>query len=319
VIHNFAGGTDGYDPDGGLALDPQGNLYGTTFNPGTGGGSVFELVRPTSGTKWTKRVLHQFSGGDGSNPVGTLLRDSSGNLYGATFSGGKNVLGSVFRLSPKSGAATAYTFTELYSFDPSTDGFAPYAGVIADVNGNLYGTTSDGGPAGGGTIYRLNRPASAKGAWTIAILHAFGATDDGKGPAGGLLIDSAGNVYGTTASGGTSGKGTVFQVTPPTSAGGAWGYQVILNFNGPNGASPANSCLVPDQLGNLWGTASGGGASNAWGAVFELSPSGGGWIPSAPFSFTGTETGAFPGHGLAIDGKGKLYGTTTSNVFEVTP
>ena len=185
VIHSFAGGTDGSDPTSGLALDAQGNLSGTTFNPGTAGGSVFELVRPTSGTKWTKKVLHQFTSGQGSNPEG-LLMDKSGALYGVTFEGG-----GVWRLAPKAAPATGYAFTLLHTFDSFTEGGAPYAGVVEDVAGNLYGTTSNFGnfPAAAAAAAAApstgsNRPASAKSTWTLTVLHTFSGKPDGSGPRG---------------------------------------------------------------------------------------------------------------------------------------
>jgi uncharacterized repeat protein (TIGR03803 family) len=319
VLHSFAGGADGVNPSSNPIFDSSGNLYGSTGGGGTGEGTVFELVRPSSGGTWAKRVLYEFGGSGGGDPVGTLWRDRTGALYGVTFLGG-----GVYKLTPSAASATGYTFTLLHAFDGASDGSAPHAGVVADEAGNLYGTTSGGGPnKGSGTVYRLNRPASAKGTWTLTVLHSFGAGKDGKAPSAGLLIDSANNLYGTTTAGGTDGKGTAYQVSPPTSAGGAWGYRTLANFGGANGGAPGNGALAADSQGNLYGTSAGGG-DFPFGSVFELArPSSAGetWKVSLPVKFgTKGTTGSFPQHGVTADGKGNLYGTTQSGiVFEVTP
>jgi uncharacterized repeat protein (TIGR03803 family) len=307
VIHSFAGGADGKNPNGPITLDPFGNAYGVT-----GDGTVYELKRPTAGG-WPKTILHTFVFGanQGLNPVGALLRDRAGNLYGVTFLGG-----GVYRLSPNSKSPGTYTFTLLYTFDAFKEGGAPQAGLVMDVSGNLYGTTSQ-------SVFRLNRPASSTGAWTLTELHAFGGKNDGTSP-GALMIDTAGNLYGTAFWGGAVGNGVAFEVSVPTRAGGPWGYRVIHQFVGGkyDGAHPTGGALVADSEGNLYGN-TGFGGLHSFGAVYKLkrpATASGTWSPSLVYSFTGGTDGASPVGGLRIDGKGDLFGVAFSGqVFEITP
>jgi len=197
-------GTDGYNPQAGLALDTSGNLYGTTFYGGAHSvGTVFELM-PKTGGDWTEKILHSFNnnGKDGSNPTAGLIFDGSFvNLYGTTSQGGNNIDGTVFELTPKAGGG--WTEKILHSFPRKTgnDGVIPYAGLIFDGAGNLYGTTWEGGRFNGGTVFELTPIAG--GRWTEKILHNFGNGMDGAELDAGLVFDLAGNLYGTTVSGGT--------------------------------------------------------------------------------------------------------------------
>jgi uncharacterized repeat protein (TIGR03803 family) len=218
VLHSFNNnGADGSLPAAGLIFDAAGNLYGTTVNGGTGSncvlgcGTVFELT-PAAGGGWTEQVLHSFNnnGADGSTPFAGLIFDAAGNLYGTTFAGGTYGYGTVFELTPAAGGG--WTETVLHNFGNGTDGTAPYAGLIFDAAGNLYGTTSYGGTYNYGTVFELT-PA-AGGGWTETVLHNFGNGTDGITPYAGLIFDAAGNLYGTTFVGGTYGYGTVFEVTP---------------------------------------------------------------------------------------------------------
>jgi len=217
VLHDFTGKNgDGDGPFAGLILDAAGNLYSTTQGGGNQCGSsscgtVYELT-PESGGKWKETVLHRFddNGKDGITPgAGALLMDSSLNLYGTT-EGGGCCGGVVYKLTPKSGG---WKETILYAFQGGQSGNQPYAGVVMDKSGNLYGTTDGGGgPNGCGVIYKL-APAG-KDNWKYSVLHTFGRVGDGCVPAGNLAIDGKGNLYGGTVLGGTKGYGVVFELTP---------------------------------------------------------------------------------------------------------
>ncbi len=344
VLLNF-NGQDGRLPQAGLIFDAAGNLYGTTEGGGTGSncgafgcGTVFELT-PAAGGGWTETVLYSFGGSpDGADPLAGLIFDAAGNLYGTTGAGGTYDYGTVFELTPAAGGG--WTETVLHNFNYNvTDGYYPYAGLIFDAAGNLYGTTSQGGTYGygWGTVFELT-PA-AGGGWTEKVLHSFPDYNgtDGTSPYAGLIFDAAGNLYGTTSQGGTYiFRGTVFELTP--AAGGGWTETVLHSFgNGADADSP-QAGLIFDAAGNLYGTTvEGGTGSNCifgCGTVFELTPAaGGGWTEKVLYSFNANGTdGYYPYAGLIFDAAGNLYGTTryggTSSgcapygcgtVFELTP
>jgi uncharacterized repeat protein (TIGR03803 family) len=279
VLHNFYGGTDkdgpnGYHPYGGLTMDAAGNLYGTTYYGGTYGGTngfggaVFELS-PVGGGNWTEQVLWSFGvEGDGTFPQCTPVFDKAGNLYGTTLSGsGSSAGGIVFELSP---GASGWTENIIFQFDVGDDpqtGNSPQAGVVFDANGNLYGTTGYGGSHYMGDIFELS--PSAGGSWTETILHTFDK-GDGNTPDAGVILDAAGNVYGTTFSGGKGGVGIVYELTP--AEGGIWTETILHNFqeNAVDGNFPQTS-LVMDSHGNLYGTTLSGGKGGD-GTVFEVTP-----------------------------------------------
>ncbi len=225
VLHNFGdGGNDGYLPGSGLIIDAHGNLYGTTAGGGThGDGTVFELSPQGGG--WTEGVLHSFNfnGQDGINPYGGLVFDAAGNLYGTTNFGGIHPAclanfgcGTVFELIPVGGGE--WTERVLHSFGNGTDGAEPFfTSLIFDTAGNLYGTTNVGGLHGYGTVFELVRTQG--GGWADRVLHSFGSGDDGALPFAGVILDGAGNLYGTTQQGGihtcpVGNCGTVFEITP---------------------------------------------------------------------------------------------------------
>ena len=226
VLYSFQDGTaDGQWPQAGLVTDSSGNLYGTTYSGGSGDcldagiligcGTVFKLTPGSSGS-YTESLLHSFQGGaaDGASPEAGLIMDNSGNLFGTTFSGGPAVTGTVFKLAPGSGGSYTESVLHIFSDAGVPDGGSPSAGLIIDSNGNLYGTTQSGGSAIsiGGTVYKLT--AGSSGSYTESVLYSFpGPSNDGDGPFSGLLMDSSGNLYGTTTYGGTSGAGTVFEIT----------------------------------------------------------------------------------------------------------
>ena len=286
ILHTFTGGADGGGPSGGLVQDAGGNLYGTTADGGAfspcsqgplggsngGCGAVFKL-----GSSGTETVLYNFSGGpDGANPLGGLIRDAAGNLYGTTVAGGVGSklcaggCGTVFKVAP-SGAETV-----LHSFTGGADGGQPTDGLISDAAGNLYGTTIEGGErsgacsAGGGScgvVFKLSPTG------TYTVLHSFTGGADGGNPDAGLIQDAAGNLYGTTYGGGASSLGVVFELIRCDSGSSGYDFKVLHSFTGPDGASPY-SPLVRDAAGNFYGTAAHGGAygGGANGVVFRLTP-----------------------------------------------
>lgn len=227
VLFSFTG-ANGNGPDGTLVFDSEGNLYGTTLgsapnaNCSSGCGLVFKLT-PSQDGAWTETILHQFTGGDdGVNPYSGLVFDSQGNLYGTTFFGGgtdctdadgDTGCGIVFMLSPTEGGD--WNETVIYRFKGGDDGSGPFAEVIFDSQGNLYGATLNGGnpKCVCGTVFKLTHQPS--GAWKKTILHVFASGDnEGQNPYGSLVFDKQGNLYGTTYSGGNPGYGTVFQLAP---------------------------------------------------------------------------------------------------------
>jgi uncharacterized repeat protein (TIGR03803 family) len=331
IIYSFVYGTsDGLRPYAGLVADGAGNFFGTSVYGGAVGspynfdGTVYELS-PASGGGWTEKVLYSFGvyTGDGTQPYGGVIFDSKGNLYGTTTAGGANGQGAVFELSPGSGG----TWTEqiIYSFKGgTTDGATPKRGsLVFDAKGNLYGTTFYGGANGAspydGTVYELS-PGTG-GTWTGKIIHNFGASGDGANPVSGLTFDAAGNLYGTTDTGGTYNGGTVYELTP--GSGGTWTEAVLHSFdaNGVDGANPLAGVII-DAQGNLYGnTQIGGSYGNGLGTVYELSKVGGVWTEQILYSFTGnangTTDGLTPIGNLMFDAAGNLYGTTLAGGVEI--
>ncbi|HXW90429.1 MAG TPA: choice-of-anchor tandem repeat GloVer-containing protein, partial [Terriglobales bacterium] len=313
VLYSFQGGTgDGAQPTT-LTFDKAGNLFGTTQGggnyecfilQGANGpaptqycGTVFELS-PNGSGGWTETVLFKFNNSNGAEPAGPLTFDAAGNLYGTTYAGGTNSTcslnystngfgcGLVFELSPN--GSSGFTESILYSFQGTTDGYWPLGGVIFDRAGNLYGTTSDGG-GGNGAVFELSPDTS--GSWTETTIDAFPSEPAGENPEAGLVLDQAGNLYGTTWQGGVafvfdgegclgqSGCGTVFELSPNGSGG--WTEDVLYRFQGSSDGATPNSELILDVAGNLYGETEAGGSTNACpstttrfagcGVVFEVS------------------------------------------------
>jgi len=308
VLYAFCskqGCPDGALPHAGVIADKDGNLYGTTVGGGPlNEGTVFELAAAE-----TEQVLYTFcqqqNCADGAQPLGGLLTDDAGNLYGTTQFGGGAACrcGTVFRLAPDG------TETVLYSFAGGDDGAWPQAGLIADGQGNLYGTTSTGGGVGCtghacGTVFKLTPYG------TETVLHAFGVGADGANPLAGLIADSSGNLYGTTSAGGGTGCsgnigcGVVFKVAPEGAE------TVLYAFSGGNDGGYPTGGLILDNASNLYGTTGegGGGCSGSGcGVVFKLTPEG---AETVLHSFQGGSDGAAPAASLLADSKGNLYGTT---------
>jgi uncharacterized repeat protein (TIGR03803 family) len=275
TLYAFKGGSDGGYPNGGLVSDSEGNLFGTSGGGAYGYGTVFELTPGLNG--WTETVIYAFRGqGDGVRPLAGLIFDGSGNLYGTTSAGGTGQCadgcGTVFELVRASG----WTEQVLYKFKGSQgDGQVPFASLIFDAAGNLYGTTGQGGAGAGGTVFEL--APSDDGQWSESVLYGFSGPD-GKQPIGGVTFDAAGNLYGTTVIGGSgscsngnqqdAGCGVVFKLTP--TGDGKWRESGLYSFTGgTDGANPEAS-LVLDSLGNFYGTAQDGGAG--CGGVFGFTP-----------------------------------------------
>lgn len=346
TLHNFGGGTDGAQPFAGLIMDSSGNLYGTTASGGngnsgspgcsTGCGTVFRLA-PNGSGGYTESILYAFTdGSDGGFPESGLIEDSSGNLYGTTWGGGTGAgtncntppagCGVVFKLAPN--GSGGYTESVLYAFtgiSPGvSDGQNPYASLFLDSAGDLYGTTQGGGAESAGTVFKLTPNGS--GGYAESVLYSFTGGSDGGSPMAGLVMDSTGNFYGTTAAGGNAvcmgGCGTVFKLAP--SGVGRFTESVLFTFtDGSDGGTPRAS-LILDGSGNLYSTTSGGG--NSYGTVFELTPNGsGGYSESVLHTFNSTD-GAYPNAGLILDSAGNLYGTTikggasgSGTVFKLVP
>jgi uncharacterized repeat protein (TIGR03803 family) len=305
VLHSFCSEpacADGDSPIAGLTIDAAGNLYGASEE------AIFELS--PGGGGWRFEVL--YGGGCRSN----LLLDNAGNLYGA-FGRGTGHGGAISELIRNSG----WTLKTLYSFCPNScdDGDSPNA-VVWDSAGNLFGTTQLGGrgiTGDQGTVFELKH--AANGEWQHLLLHSFQAFQgDGEVPYAGLVLDSAGNLYGTTSTGGkntcyNAGCGTVFKLA--RNSQGHWKETILHNFARDKNGFGLGAGLVFDKAGNLYGVTDDGGLFGACavgcGVVFKLSlRSDGTWQYSVLHRFTGSD-GANPAASLILDGKGNLYGTTT--------
>jgi uncharacterized repeat protein (TIGR03803 family) len=300
VLHSFTG-ADGSFPDAGLIMDLAGNIYGTSSAGGaSGGGTVFKLDPSGNETVLRSFSIPPCSGGpcleDGGSPLGGLVIDPSGNLYGTTFGGGSILDGGIIFRVDLAGNETVlhrFGFSDSGPFE-IPDGMRPAAGMIMDKAGNLYGTTGLGGSADSGTVFKLDPSGNE------TILYNFTGGSDGVFPAGDLVADLAGNLYGTTEFGGSAGFGTVFKLDSS-------GNEILLHsFTGGDGLLPHGG-LVRDLAGNLYGTTSDGGAFGRGGTVFKLDSSGN---EAVLYTFTGGSDGGGPVGDLVADLAGNLYGTT---------
>jgi len=309
TLYTFTGGNDGASPRSRVIIGQDGGLYGETFaggGQGCGGmgcGTIFKVKRNCPICGWTETVLYRFTGGsDGAEPIGDLVFDAAGNLYGTTIQGGLSHgcgglgCGAVYKLTQSSGS---WTESVLYEFRGATDGAFPNGGVIFDTAGNLYGTTCCGSSHNAGTVFKLTSSGSG---WTENILYTFQGLTDGKEPVTGLMFDTSGNLYGSTIFGGTGLGGTVFELTP---SGGSWTFSVLYSMRGI--AGPYGT-LSMDAAGNLYGTTFQDG-SHLVGSAFKLVHSGGNWTYHSFHDFTNGLDGGYPLSNLVFDSSGNLYGT----------
>ena len=316
----------------GVVIGSGGVLYGATEVGGTGTcfgvpsscGTVYSLTPPGSpGGAWTETVLYNFAGGtDGGQPYASVAVGGGGVLYGTTAAGGTGACdggcGTVFSLTPPASPGGPWTEAVLHSFTGGSDGTQPLASVAIDSGGVLYGTTIYGGTYG--TVFSVTPPLSPGGAWTEAVLHSFAGASDGSFPMAGVAIGREGVLYGTTTYGGISDYGTVFELRPPSSTGGAWTERVLHSFAGIDRTDPQSGVVI----GNgdvLYGTTSDpriddvtcGPGLVRCGKVYSLKPPaspGGTWTETGLYTFKGGDDGYEPLAGVAL-GRGEvLYGTT---------
>jgi uncharacterized repeat protein (TIGR03803 family) len=272
VLYRFNGGSDGMGPTGQLVFDTSGNLYGTTVRGGIGTlndcGTVFKLAPSPEG--WTKSTIYSFGDyDDGCHPVGRLVFDGNGNLYGATQNGGTGESGTVFKLAP---SAEGWTKSIIHNFqfgsyDPG--GGAPETGLIFDDLGNLYGTTTAEGSGGGGTVFELT---PFNDSWIYTVLYSFDARELGEsGPWSELVMGATGSIYGTTW-GYPDNYGTVFKLTP---SGSGWTYTLLHDFTGGFDNSYPLGGVALDRNGNIYGTASApaaGCGGDGCGVIVQITP-----------------------------------------------
>ncbi|HTS36482.1 MAG TPA: choice-of-anchor tandem repeat GloVer-containing protein [Candidatus Solibacter sp.] len=353
ILYNFSGNADGAAPSTGVVFDAAGNLYGATFYGGSGdyytGGVIFELSAPAvRGGKWTETVLFDFSSSIaavGFNPVGNLVFDAAGNLYGAASAGGNGMAsycgdpgcGTIFQLQPPTVAGGTWTLVDIHDFlSELGDGFGP-TGVTLTQDGSIVGTTvydlTEAGLYEGGVAFWLSRPTDTNGSWPETVLYTFLSGSDGAS-ASPLTVGKKGVLYGTTQIGGTNNLGTVFALS--VVAGNAWRKTIVYNFAGGSDGATPRAGVTFDAKGNMYATTSRGGSfpctSNGGvgcGALAEFtSPSGYVWTEKTLYDFTGGEDGFLPAHGVLFM-NGSIYGTTqlggsaTGNgagtVFQIRP
>jgi uncharacterized repeat protein (TIGR03803 family) len=348
-IWNFTDQSDGAYPRGDLLVDALYNIYGTTAAGGdTGNGAVFLLVPPPDIPQiGTLTTLYSFTGGaDGSLPSGGLVEDANGAVYGTTVLDGIAGGGTVFQLVPPAQGQSGWTENTLWGFGTPGDGANPVGNLIFDPLGNLYGTTRWGGAFGFGTVFMLAPPVGGIGPWTETLLWSFTGGADGANPLASLILDSSGNVYGTTAAGGSATVGTVFQLAPLNDGSGTYELNTLWSFTGgTDGGSPTGTLFGGVVNANCdqarfpyygepntesqyaEGAAYVPAGGNGCGVVFDISPSGGlPWTETVVWNFTAGLDGANPAAGLVADSAGNLYGQATEygraqrgDVFQLTP
>jgi len=290
-----------------VVFGPDGHLYGATYFGGDcHNGVVFDLIPPlstcyTAACLWTENVLHPFacSPSDGATPTGDLFINQQGDIYGTTL-GVAGSAGTVYQMTK---SENTWAETPIYKFS-GYDGRAPEGGVILDDQGNLFGTTPEGGLYNSGTIFKLTNVPGV--GWQETVLYSFQDGSDGGFPVAGLVFDKSGNLYGATtdAYGGYNG-GTVFELSP---SGDTWTYNVLWNLYYGSGGCGPHATLSMDPAGNLYGTTTCDGAFGM-GSVFELINTPNGWLYNTLHNFTGGSDEAIPFSYVSIDTDGTLYGT----------
>jgi uncharacterized repeat protein (TIGR03803 family) len=322
ILYKFSGSDYASDPSS--LTWYGGNLVGTAGPPpGWPDWNEMVFMLTPSGTAWNFTTLYTFPAtGSATGPVGPLVVDGSGNLYGATTYGGTSGGGIVFELS-FSGSTVVESV--VHSFGARGDGSAPYSGLTIDQAGNLYGATSAGGTLDQGAIYKLTR--DTRGNWNEAVIYSFSGGTDGWAPIGGVVLDGAGNVYGTTTAGGipNCSCGTAFELSP--NSGGTYTKKTLHLFSGYSQLGTL-AAVVLDSQGNLYGTTPFGNGhinSSDQGTVYRLSPGSSGWTYTVVYGFPASD-GREPGAGPTFDSAGNLYGTTigggsseAGTVYELSP
>jgi uncharacterized repeat protein (TIGR03803 family) len=301
-------GANGSNPFSGLVADAAGDLFGTTAKGGTNGqGTVFEIPKTATGFG-ALTTLVTFNGGsaanpgNGAGPLGTLIMDSDGDLFGTTLGGGTGS-GSVFAI-PKTATGFGPLITLTTDFSA---GEFPFSGLVADAAGDLFGTTSAGGAGGQGTVFEIPKTATGFGALTTLVTFNGG---NGAGPKASLIRDAAGDLFGTTSAGGTNNDGTVFEV--PKTALGFGALITLVNLDNTTGTNPTAS-LIADSVGDLFGTTTRGGVGGQ-GTVFEVAKTANGFAqPAVLQNFSSSPPGGMaPVGGLVADATGNLFGTTVA-------
>jgi uncharacterized repeat protein (TIGR03803 family) len=301
VIYSFNQNSIGAQPNAGVTLDRNGNIYGTAYFYGLGYGTVYKLTNRNG--VWMPTVLYEFQGGDdGANPASRVVFGPDGALYGTTSMGGgsgceSHGCGTVFRLAPPASACKTslclWTETVLYRFTNGADGAVPeYGDLIFDSAGSIYGTTS-GSNVSLGSVYKLTKSG---GTWTETTLYTFQGGSDGFFPLGGVVFDHAGNLYGSMETG-------IFELSP---SDGGWTESVIHTFDGMNEGFSSEAGVVFDSAGNLYGSADIEGP-NGDGSIFEMTLSGGSWNLNIIH-----DGGNLVGTNLNFDAAGNLYGARIS-------
>jgi uncharacterized repeat protein (TIGR03803 family) len=313
---------DGQTPAG-LYQDPNGRLVGVTFEgAANNGGTVFQLVPNATKSKWKFKTLYSFCA-DPTCPVGSqafdaVIEDVNGNLYGTTTRVGPGGTGAVFRISPRGKASVLYSFcvetdcAGYNSFGLTYQGAA--TGALYDGVSPLYGAAGGGGAYSNGTVFELD-PVPGKSKFKTKVLYSFcpqSGCADGSSPAGTLLVDAVGNLFGMTGSGGAAGSGVAFELTP-NSKKTKWTETPLYSFCQQPSCADGQygvGALAIDAESNLFGTTSAGG--NMFGVAFRLVPNGANSTETVLYSFcaSGCSDGAQPTGGLALDANGSLFGTT---------
>jgi len=365
VLHSFGpprgAKSDGGRPQSELVADASGALYGTTSDGGDytnlihcellGCGTVYKLTPPRPGEKkWQETVLIRFEeGADGGTPIGGLVIDSSGALYGTTSAGGPanpncpNGCGVIFKLTPPAPGQNQWTETILHSFT-YLDGATPYGTLVPDSAGGFYGSTTEGGPVAnrssglGGVVFHLTPPSQGETKWTETVLQAFsGNATDGAHP-GTLYLDANGNLFGAAEAGGlvnfndcnlaaASTCGLIFELSPPTGGNGSWAETVLHRFTGgADGANPFAPVIETAGGALVGGTSLGGSTAN--GVLFSLTPPAmghTGWTETVLHDFTSSTDGNGPVGGV-LDVQGSLFATSLGggnmqdgSAFKLTP
>ena len=335
VIHTFnVAAGQGSLPYSGLIEDAIGNFYGTTFDGGSLNlGTVYRLS-PNSSGGYTETILYSFKGGsaDGAAPHSSLFRDSAGNLYGTTVTGGIVAsacteggifsspvgCGIIFKLTPTS--TGPWTETVLHRFS-GTDGANSFSGLIRDAAGNFYGVTIGGGSHGLGTVFKLSLTSTG---WKEIVLHSFAGGSDGAVvfmDCANLAMDASGNLYGSTYRGGAANAGTVFKLSPPTTTTTTvWTEEILYTFKGGSDGSEPFTGVILDKSGDVYGTTTlGGTGGNNGGIVFELKAANG-YAKTVLHNFNRLTDPAedFP-NALTFDANGDLWGMTEYAIFKLSP